>query len=104
MKTMNEEMNPYRMTDETRKKVRQAHLGKGEGKSYKKYYGKHEHRVVAEKKIGRKLRDGEVVHHMDGNKLNNSPDNLKVFRSQVEHATWHSIFDNCVEVGEVVRP
>lgn len=27
-----------------------------------------EHRVVASKKIGRPLRDNEVVHHRDGNK------------------------------------
>ena len=37
------------------------------------------HRWVAEKHIlGRKLRPGEVVHHTDGNKLNNDPSNLEV--------------------------
>ena len=43
------------------------------------------HRWVAEKKIGRKLKSKEVVHHIDGNSLNNSPNNLKVYRNHSEH-------------------
>jgi hypothetical protein len=39
----------------------------------------------AEKKIGRKLKSGEVVHHKDGNPLNNSPSNLKVYKNQSQH-------------------
>lgn len=77
------------MTKETRKKIRKAHLGKGEGKAYPKIYQRHAHRVVAERKLGRKLKPGEVVHHIDGNKLNYHPDNLMIFRSQAEHLQWH---------------
>ena len=47
--------------------------------------GKYVHRHVEEMKLGRSLRPGEVVHHKDGNPLNNSPKNLKVYRSQKEH-------------------
>jgi hypothetical protein len=47
------------------------------------------HRWVAEKTIGRSLCPGEVVHHKDGNKLNNSPNNLQVFSSQDEHHSLH---------------
>lgn len=39
---------------------------------------KYQHQEVAEKFMGRKLIKGEVVHHKDGNKLNNSPENLEV--------------------------
>lgn len=58
-------------------------------KGYSKYYGRHEHRVVAEKKIGRKLQKGEVVHHIDGDKTNNHPNNLQVMTNS-EHARLHA--------------
>lgn len=64
--------------------------GKGEGKSYRKFRGRHLHRVVAERKIGRQLLPGEVVHHIDGDKLNNHPDNLEVL-SQAEHMRRHGL-------------
>jgi len=47
------------------------------------------HRWIVEKKIGRRLKPDEVVHHRDGNKLNNSPNNLQVFSSQDEHHSLH---------------
>lgn len=47
-----------------------------------------EHRHLMEKKIGRKLRPDEVVHHIDGNKLNNNLDNLVVM-TRAEHVLIH---------------
>ena len=89
MSKMNALLNPSRMSISTRKKLREAHLGKGEGKAYRKYFGKHLHRVLAAEKIGRALRKGEVVHHIDGNILNNNLDNLAVLTSQSEHINLH---------------
>lgn len=86
---MNKELNPERMTFETRTKVREARLDPN-ATSYPKYYGKHEHRMVAARKIGRPLKKGEVVHHKDGNRRNNHPDNLEVLPSQAEHARLHA--------------
>ena len=43
------------------------------------------HRLVMEKKLGRFLDQNEVVDHIDGDKLNNNPDNLRVFDSNAEH-------------------
>lgn len=57
-------------------------------KSYIKEGGRHQHRVVAEEKLGRPLEEGEIVHHIDGNKFNNDPDNLQVM-TQSEHARIH---------------
>jgi hypothetical protein len=59
------------------------------GKTYKKYLGRHEHRVVAEEMLGRSLRPDEVVHHIDGDKTNNSPSNLAVM-TRKEHAALHA--------------
>lgn len=88
---MNVALNPTRMTMVVRNKLRQVHLGSGKGVSYEKTFGVHTHRVVAEKKLGRPLRKGEVVHHHDEQIRNNHPDNIIVFPSQAEHARWHKI-------------
>ena len=85
---MNRELNPTRMTDEVREKIRNARLGTGEGKSYEKTYGRHTHRIVAEQKLGRSLKKGEIVHHIDGNKRNNNSSNLMVM-TQSEHCALH---------------
>lgn len=50
----------------------------------------YEHVLIAENKIGRYLTDKEVVHHIDMNKQNNSPDNLEIFRSIYDHSLYHS--------------
>jgi hypothetical protein len=44
-----------------------------------------EHRLVAEQILGRYLQPQEVVHHKDGDKQNNNPDNLEVFGTNAEH-------------------
>lgn len=90
MAELNRKLNPIRMTFETRVKLSLQRKGTGEGKSYTKSFGVHTHRIVAARMLGRKLRPGEVVHHIDGNKRNNRPENLMVFRSQAEHAKWHA--------------
>ena len=38
-----------------------------------------EHLLVMEGKIGRPVKESELVHHIDGDKLNNSPENLYLF-------------------------
>lgn len=44
-----------------------------------------EHRLVMEKHLGRYLHPDEVVHHIDGNKLNNDISNLELFESNGKH-------------------
>ena len=48
------------------------------------------HQLEAEKKLGRRLKDGECVHHIDENKFNNDLDNLMVFRTVADHTAFHS--------------
>jgi hypothetical protein len=40
-------------------------------------------------KIGRPLREGETVHHIDGNIFNDSIKNLKLFSSREKHLAFH---------------
>ena len=56
----------------------------------KRYRGRYalEYRVIAEKMIGRPLKNNEVVHHKDGNKQNNAEENLEVLQRKI-HTSLH---------------
>lgn len=47
--------------------------------------GQYEHILVAEKLLGRKMRAGECVHHINGIKSDNREENLRVFHSNDAH-------------------
>jgi hypothetical protein len=81
-----------RNTNNSRVSVeRRAAAQRGTGtKWYVKDHGKHQHRVIAEQTLGRPLEKGEIVHHIDGNKKNNAPENLAVMR-QGEHMREHGL-------------
>lgn len=53
----------------------------------KKY--KREHHLVIEKRLGREIKKGEVVHHWDEDRLNNKEDNLAFLRHQAAHLRLH---------------
>lgn len=46
------------------------------------------HRALMEKKLRRFLKDGEIVHHLDGNKSNDALSNLQVMPSR-DHSRLH---------------
>lgn len=47
------------------------------------------HRVIVEEHLGRRLKEFEIVHHIDLNKQNNDYSNLHVYESQAEHLAAH---------------
>lgn len=63
---------------------------KGQVPGFKDY--ENEHRIVAEDMLGRPLKEGEVVHHLDTNRQNNSPDNILVLSGPM-HAKLHTWLD-----------
>lgn len=63
--------------------------GRGKGGYYITRDGKREHRFVMEQMIGRALRPDEHVHHIDGDRFNNAPENLQLL-SASEHMLLHA--------------
>ena len=51
--------------------------------------GKLVHRWKAERKLGRRLQSGEVVHHENKIKSDNRYGNLRVFSSRKAHQAYH---------------
>ena len=50
-----------------------------------------EHRLIVENYLGRNLAPVEVVHHIDGDKINNRIENLQLLKSHKEHVAQHNV-------------
>ena len=75
-----------------------------------------EHRYIIEIHLKRKLEKNEIVHHKDGNKLNNKIDNLEVIDRSLHLKKYHNnawnkglvtinahICKNCHKVFKTIR-
>lgn len=70
-----------------------------------------EHRVVMEQMIGRALRGSENVHHMNGFRLDNRPENLELWTTNqpqgqrvVDHVAWAKMVLSMYEPNALVHP
>lgn len=59
-----------------------GHPSRGDFRTY-------EHRYLMERKLRRRLRPGEIVHHKNGNPSDNRLENLEVLSSNGEHLRRH---------------
>lgn len=85
------ESNPlFGKTREKHPTFKGGYIHKRLGYRFVQHKGKkvYEHRLVMERKLGKKLNKGEIVHHLNGNKTDNRPENLVVM-TQSEHVILH---------------
>lgn len=61
----------------------ESHLANKQGYVY-------EHRLVAEQHLGRLLSEIEVVHHINGIRDDNRPENLYLFENRRKHTGFHN--------------
>jgi hypothetical protein len=66
---------------------REAATGYYEVKTKKGWVSEHRH--VMEVKLNRKLQPGESVHHLNGHKSDNRPENLELWYSATQHGSHH---------------
>jgi len=58
------------------------------------------HRIIMEHILGRKLTRREVVDHIDGDRTNNDPENLRLFESQGKHAAETGLISSLISASK----
>lgn len=60
----------------------------------------YEHRLVAEKKLRRRLKAGEIIHHRNKVRTDNRPANIEVVRGNAEHFLNHRRVDRGLQLPD----
>lgn len=63
--------------------------------------GRHEHVVIMEGMIGRRLKKGECVHHIDGDRTNNNINNLALM-TLAAHARLHRLQEKLLKQSKEI--
>ena len=78
------------LSEERKKYLSKLNYGKNNPRWEGKYARSHHtYRKEVENLIGKKLNDGEVIHHKNGNTFNNSKENVIIFKNHSEHMKYH---------------
>ena len=54
------------------------------------------YRTIVEQRIGRKLKEKEITHHIDLNRSNNNSENLYIYNTNSEHGKEHANLNKLV--------
>lgn len=60
-----------------------------------------EHRYIMEQYLKRKLNSHEIIHHKNGNKLDNRIENLIIYNSHSEHIKHHKGSENICNICSI---
>lgn len=62
-----------------------------------------EHRLVMEQKLNRHLRPFEIVHHINGNTIDNRIENLLLCKDTAQHQKNHTQIKRCCVCGQYIK-
>jgi nitrous oxidase accessory protein NosD len=104
--------NPFfgkKHTEETKQKISKKNFIRGyaicssgyERMCENRGWGRLRHRIIMENLLGRRLKPNEIVHHINGKRDDNRPENLMLFANRGDHLNLHKKRNqnrNCIMV------
>jgi hypothetical protein len=72
------------------------------GNEYERFGQKYVHRLIAAEMVGRDLLPGEQIHHINGDRRDNRPENLEVVSAH-EHRQRHLV-PECMHGHDLTNP